>query len=200
MPYLDNDNGKMSYEKELLGLLDQNAHNPNGLAYYDDVISDMSVDDCITGITTFISTLGNRLRPQTITTAQYHPGWIHVLRDVCRHMGPQMGDSVLEALDSVLSVIAYENFPTQILGASEMLILGLIFYETDNFGLFPIHVQQLYERYRHVRTPGWYMFDRWKTNPDVDPCDSLIWYLVNIGRQILGFKTRYAHYTVADTA
>jgi hypothetical protein len=176
-----NPDDRSSYESDLLDLLDRRVlyypSTPNTRA--DTVVMGMNLEDCVTGIVTFMSTMGNRLRPQMITISQYHLVWIQMLQTVCVHMCDVGNLSPGSAMEVVMRAIACDLFPTHVLGASEMLTLGLLFYGQTNFEHFARDLEIVRQRNRHRTTPGWYMFDNWGRDARV------IRDLIGIGRTIL---------------
>ena len=87
----------------------------------------MSSQDCVAGIATFISTLGNdRCRP--INESQVHPWWVDILRDVGVRMCTVGNLSAEQALKMVVGVMNLEFCISGFVGRTEKNILRMIFY------------------------------------------------------------------------
>jgi hypothetical protein len=138
---------RASYEKELSRLVDSSS-------------------GCFECVLKFMSTMGNRLSPNRITTAQYHPWWIEKFQEMVRvWRGVQRLDRV-SALEAFITRVC-SHFPIQILGASELLTLGMIIYEGRGaFCTFKNDLEALRLRNVHHKTQGWYVFDSYYRRPD----------------------------------
>jgi hypothetical protein len=133
-------------------------------------------------VLTFMSTMGNRLRTNTITTAQYHPWWIQMLwgRSMLQFEERERG----EVLEIFITKIC-KNFPTQILGASEVVTLALILYPRSQLQQFTTDWVDIRRRNKHHKTPGWFVFDSYARGGR----HGSLWKLVQKAEDILNSAT-----------
>jgi hypothetical protein len=122
--------------------------------------------DCVDGIVEFMGTMGNRMMPNTITRSQYHHWWINVLKPIAhqlvqyKHQKPPPhfhAEPTTRSIDAIIVRIV-ENFPCQMLGATEIYIIKLIFDLSRE--TLEAHLARIKERHLHESEPGWYMLDR----------------------------------------